>query len=101
MISFDWTTFGLGIFAGSAVGVLFFSGLALGIRLAMRTSRPTPFLMLSAMFRIVALLGVCWLVANQGGGLMLTGFALAFVIVRFVAITIASVAKPKQVPQWK
>lgn len=100
MITIDWMAFGIGMLAGSLAGAVFFSGLALSIWLAMRTSRPAPFLMLSALFRIAALLGVCWLVANQGGALMLTGFALAFVIVRFVAITIASAIEPKQVPQW-
>jgi F1F0 ATPase subunit 2 len=100
MIAIDWMAVGLGMLAGSLAGALFFLGLALSIWVAMRTPRPATFLMLSGLLRICALLGVCWLIANLGGGLMLAGFALAFVIVRMLAVTIAHAIKPKQVPQW-
>lgn len=88
MIDIDWSILGLATLAGAMAGVLFFAGLALGMHLALRSASPTPVLLLSSGLRIAALLSICWLVA-QSGLVALTGFVLAFVAVRFAAITIA------------
>ncbi len=88
MIAIDWTMLGLGAGAGTLVGVLFFAGLALGMRLALRSSRTMTTLLLSAGIRIAALLGIGWLVAAQGA-FALAGFMLAFLVVRFAAVAIA------------
>ncbi len=88
MIAVDWRLFGLGALAGVITGALFFVGLALGMRLALRSGRTASVLISSATLRIGALLGIGWLVA-QKGATALAGFALAFVVVRFVAVTIA------------
>ena len=96
MIAFDWGAFGLGAGAGLFAGALFFAGLALGIRLAVRAARPAAVLLLSAALRIAAVLGLGWLVATQSGT-ALGGFALAFVMVRFVALALARRPLPKEV----
>ena len=57
-------------------------------RVALRSARPMPVLLLSSVLRIAALLSIGWLVA-QSGPVALTGFVLTFVAVRFGAITIA------------
>ena len=84
MIAFDWGAFGLGAGAGLLAGALFFAGLAFGIRLALRAARPAAVLLLG------------WLVATQSGT-ALGGFALAFVMVRFVALALARRPLPKEV----
>lgn len=84
----DWNLFALGAVAGAITAALFFAGLAWGMRLALRSTRTSSVLLLSAVLRIAALLGVGWLVA-QNGAAALAGFALAFVAVRFAAVTIA------------
>ncbi|WP_340110589.1 ATP synthase subunit I [Pikeienuella sp. HZG-20] len=87
MIAIDWTSLGLGLIVGALVGALFFTGLAWGIRLALRAARPAPVLLMSAALRIGVLLGVGWLIAGQGLT-ALAGFALAFVAARFTATAI-------------
>lgn len=99
MSAIDWTALGLGAFAGAVAGGLFFAGLALGMRLALGRARPTAILLASAALRIAALLGLGWLVAGQGGS-ALAGFALAFLLVRFGAITVARPAAKTEDPGW-
>lgn len=95
MIAIDWSAFGLGAVIGALVGALFFAGLAYGMRLALRASRPAPVLLLSAALRIGLLLSVGWLVAGQGLA-ALAGFALAFVAARFSA---TAIARPRAVAE--
>jgi hypothetical protein len=99
MIDIDWSILGLGTLAGAMAGVLFFAGLALGMHLALRSAIPTPVLLLSSGLRIAALLSICWLVA-QSGLVALTGFVLAFVAVRFAAITIARRPAETEISWW-
>ncbi|WP_323035780.1 ATP synthase subunit I [Pararhodobacter sp.] len=87
MSTLDWTWLGLGALAGAVASVLFFAGLAWGMRLALRTARPTPVLLLSAAIRIALLLGAGWLIAAQGPW-ALAGFALAFLAARFAILAI-------------
>lgn len=94
MSGIDWTAFVLGALAGVLTGALFFAGLALGLRLAMRRTRPLMILALSSLLRISTLLGVGWLVARMGGAAALAGFGLAFLATRFSAIALARPVTP-------
>jgi F1F0 ATPase subunit 2 len=91
MMAIDWTMLGLGALAGALASALFFAGLAWGMRLALRSRRPMPVLLLSGAIRISALLAVGWLVAEQGAA-SLAGFALAFLVVR---VGIIAFARPR------
>ena len=93
MIVVDWPMLGLGALAGAIAAALFFAGLAWGMRLALRqTTRPTPVLLLSGAIRIATLLGIGWLVAEQGPA-ALAGFVVAFLIVRFAILALARPTK--------
>lgn len=96
MNGIDWSAFGWGTLAGGMAGALFFAGLAFGLRLALRRSRPMPVLALSALLRIAALLAVGWLVALTGGAAALAGYSLAFLATRFAAIALAKPAAPRR-----
>ena len=89
MSSIDWTAFAAGALAGALIGELFFAGLALGVQLALRRTRPAAILGLSALLRISLLLAMGWLVAQMGGAAALTGFGLTFLATRFIAIALA------------
>ncbi|SLN31021.1 hypothetical protein PEL8287_01447 [Roseovarius litorisediminis] len=91
MIDVDWNAALLGLAAGAVVGGVFFMGLGLGIRLALQASKPVRVLMLSAVVRIAALLASGWAVVWYSGPWTFPGFALAFVLTRTVATTLASV----------
>lgn len=91
MMSIDWAPFVLGLTFGTAASVVFFAGLGMGMRIALRSAKPAALLMLSAAVRISALLGVGWLVVEQGGPWSLLGFAAAFLTARFVVTTVAGV----------
>ncbi len=95
MIAIDWGGLGLGAIAGAVAGALFFAGLALGMRRALQSAHPTAVLLASSVLRIAALLAAGWLVA-QKGAMVLAGFALAFLAVRFIAVALARpAAKPE------
>ncbi|SFO18433.1 hypothetical protein SAMN04487859_11852 [Roseovarius lutimaris] len=94
MIAIDWTALVLGGASGLVMGGLFFVGLALGMRLALRSVSPVKLLTLSATLRIAALLGVGWVVIGQGGPWAALGYAIAFLMVRIIATTIARVGAP-------
>ncbi|WP_415182486.1 ATP synthase subunit AtpR [Phaeovulum sp.] len=100
MTGIDWGSLGLGALAGGVGAALFFAGLALGMRLALRSARPTPILLLSGALRIGALLAFGALVANIGGATALAGFALAFVLVRFAVIAVARPSAKPEAGQW-
>lgn len=81
----EWTMFALGLLGGSLSSVLFFGGLALGMRYALRAARPARALLLSAAVRIALLLAVVWWVAGLGIA-ALGGFALGFLVARFAIL---------------
>ena len=88
MIAIDLGVFGIGVGTGIAAGTLFFAGLALGMRLALRSRHPALVLVSSAALRMLALLAVGWFVAAQGA-VAVVGFAAAFLVARIAATTIA------------
>lgn len=94
MIDVDWIALLLGLATGTVVSALFFAGLAFGMRIALDTGRPVTTLILSAGLRIAMLLAAGWFVA-QSGAWALGGFAVSFLLVRFIAITYAR-PKPKK-----
>ncbi len=94
MTPFDWTAIWMGLAAGSAMSALFFAGLGLGLRLALRRAHPVGLLMLSAVLRMATLLGAGWLVVAQWGPWSLMGYGAAFLITRFVETTIARAGAP-------
>lgn len=81
MENFDLARFSVGLLAGSAAAVLFLAGLGLGLRLALRSARPTPTLLASSAVRIALLLSAGWGMAGQGN-VALAGFALGFLVMR-------------------
>ncbi|MEB8386512.1 ATP synthase subunit AtpR [Rhodobacteraceae bacterium KMM 6894] len=96
MISVDWTAVLMGLAVGVVMGGLYFVGLAVGMRRALHSAKPVMLLSLSAALRMLALLGVGWIVAGQGGPWAAVGYAAAFVVSRFVATTWArSSATPR------
>jgi hypothetical protein len=99
MIAIDWTMMGLGALLGTMAGTLFFTGLALGMQIALRRARPMPILMFSAAIRIAALLALGWWVTGQGA-VALAGFALAFLAVRFGVLTFAKLPVSKEIVPW-
>lgn len=88
MIDWNWAGFLTGFASGAAVGVFYFVGLAMSVRLALRAARPTRLLLISSALRIATVLGFGWLAA-QAGPTPLSGFALAFLIARMTAIALA------------
>lgn len=91
---FDWGAVILGLATGAVTSAVFFAGLGLGMRLALRAAKPVAVLVMSAALRISALLGIGWLVVGQGGPWSLLGYAAAFIAVRFFTTTVASVRPP-------
>ena len=89
MIHVDWSAMIVGLGVGLVMGAVYFAGLALGIRLVLRRRHPVGLLTLSAALRIAALLSVGWVVAQQGGPWAALGYAIAFLVARFVATTLA------------
>ncbi|MEP3437618.1 MAG: ATP synthase subunit I [Hoeflea sp.] len=89
MIEIDWTAAMLGFAIGTVMGIVFFAGLAIGIRRALRTKTPVGILTLSAALRLAAFLSIGWVVVSQGGPWAGLGYGVAFLVVRFVATTLA------------
>lgn len=88
MMTLDWTMIGVGAVLGALASAVFFAGLAMGMRIALRRASPTPVLLLSAALRIALLLAAGAWVAGQGT-MMLAGFAVAFLVTRFCILAIA------------
>ncbi len=88
MTEIDWGALMLGLAVGAGVSALFFAGLAFGMRIALRATRPTAILLLSAGLRTALLLAVGWFVA-QAGGWAFFAYAVSFLLVRYFAITLA------------
>ncbi|MCY0096777.1 ATP synthase subunit I [Hoeflea ulvae] len=89
MIEIDWTAAMLGFGIGTVTGAIFFLGLAVGIRRALRTGSPVIVLSLSAAIRLAGFLGIGWIVVSQSGPWACLGYGIAFLVVRFVATTLA------------
>jgi|SRR5690554_483135 len=87
----DWNAVLMGFFVGLPVSLLFFAGLALSVRLALRSTRPAGLLLVSALGRIGMLLAVgFWLGAANSWSL--AGYALAFFLLRLIVIVRARLA---------
>jgi len=84
----NWIDLIAGFAMGSAAGAVFFVGLGLSVRLALSTTKTGSVLILSAAVRISFLLFVGWQVA-QSGILHIIGFAAAFLLARFIAVSLA------------
>lgn len=93
-MSFDWTALAIGLATGTATSVVFFAGLGLGMQIALRSVRPVVLLLVSAIVRMVVLLGVGFLVVGQAGPWSLLGYAVAFLTIRFIATTAARISAP-------
>lgn len=98
MIAIDWVAAALGFACGAGMSLLFFAGLAFGMRLALRTDTPIRILSLSAGLRIAALLGLGWLVVAFGGLWAFVGYGLAFFLVRTVFTSLARLAPAPAAP---
>ena len=85
-VSVDWMALLIGLASGAVMSAVFFAGLAYGMRRALKATRRVPVLILSAVLRMVLLLGAGWVVVTMAGVWAFAGFALAFVILRFLAI---------------
>ncbi len=94
MIHIDWAMMAFGLAIGAVMSAMFFTGLGLGMRAALRSAHPVRVLMLSASLRISCLLGIGWLVVDQAGPWSLLGYAAAFVIVRAIATMVARAGLP-------
>ncbi|MEQ6888996.1 ATP synthase subunit I [Halomonas sp. CS7] len=97
MMTIDWHAVITGFGAGIAVSILYFLGLALSVRLALRRPRPVVVLLPSAALRIGGLLAAGWWVTDGGtlGGAFV-GYALAFFLVRFIATLMARTPGAKE-----
>lgn len=98
MMIVDWPGALMGFGVGVAASILYFAGLAVSVRVAMTSSRPTAVLLPSALVRIAMLLGVGWLVT--GGATLVwafAGYGLAFFLVRSLATMRARMPRPEDV----
>jgi hypothetical protein len=99
MIAVDWSALALGGVVGAVLGALFFVGLAVGMRYALRSGNPVTVLSLSAALRISALLGGGWIVLGQGGAWACLGYALAFFATRLITTISVRISMPAVVAQ--
>ena len=94
MITVDWQALLLGFSLGLSVSTLFFMGLAWGMQRALGSDQPGLWLMASSLFRITILLAVGFLVtAATESSWAVAGYALAFFLVRLVAVLWARVKR--------
>ncbi|HNP37567.1 MAG TPA: ATP synthase subunit I [Woeseiaceae bacterium] len=83
----DWAAALLGFSVGVPASLLFFAGLAWGVRRALRSTRPGALLLLSFLCRVALLLAAgFWLVSSRDSAWPLAGYALAFFLVRIAAV---------------
>ncbi len=89
----DWTAVLLGFFFGVPLSVLFFAGLAWGMRLALHSTRPGVWLLLSSLLRIVMLMAAgFWIATVADNAWPVAGYALAFFLVRLAAVLWAKIS---------
>ncbi|MBV6271893.1 hypothetical protein KVP09_03050 [Alcaligenaceae bacterium CGII-47] len=86
MMSFSWMGFFVGLLAGCLFSMLFFAGLAWGMKIALRRANPAAVLFSSAALRIAAVLAGGWAVATWLGVAGALGFAVAFIVLRTVLL---------------
>ncbi|MDO6443283.1 MULTISPECIES: ATP synthase subunit I [unclassified Marinobacter] len=87
MITVDWHAVLLGFSVGAPVSALFFAGLAWGMRHALNSGSPATWLMISAFGRIAMLLALgFWITAMAGSNWAIAGYALAFFLIRLIAV---------------
>ncbi len=99
-MAIDWDALLLGFSVGVPVSVLFFAGLAWGMRLALRSARPGALLVLSFAGRITLLLAVGFRVTAAGvNAWPLAGYALAFLLVRLAVVIWARATRIPARPQ--
>ena len=84
----NWADVALGFTIGTLVSAIYFASLALSVRIALRGKRTCSMLLISAALRIPLLLLAAWAIVQTGASSAL-GFAIAFLIVRFLAVAIA------------
>ena len=96
-MAFDSMALLLGALAGFVVSGLYFAGLAIGVRAALRRSNPVGLLVLSAVVRMAALIGAGWGMVMLGGLWAALGFAVAFFVARFIATRLAWAGVPADV----
>ena len=102
VIQMDWNAVLLGFAVGVPVSVLFFVGLAWGMRLALRSRQTGSVLLLSAAFRIALLLGIgFWITTSSPNAWPLAGYAFAFFLVRLAAVLRARLAPMPAQPEKK
>ncbi len=94
VLAVDWAAALAGGAIGLVMGALFFAGLAVGMRRALRSPSAVPLLTLSALVRMTALLGVGWGVLALLGAWAGGGYALAFLMTRLIATTVARAGAP-------
>lgn len=87
MMAFEGLPFLLGFLLGLVASSLFFIGLAWGVGLALKSSRPNSTLFISFVLRLGWLLGIGFLLASLTATLWpILGYALAYFVVRFIAL---------------
>lgn len=76
-----------GVLTGAVTGIAYFVGLALTIKRALGSSPVFALLIASAFIRIGTLFLIGWLVANSFGLWAVLCYAVAFMVVRQVAVS--------------
>lgn len=99
MMQVDWLVLGWGTLAGAIAAAVFFVGLALSVRFALRATRPTPVLLASGVARIGLLLAFGWWVATLGLWSFI-GFAVAFLITRTVILAFVRKPPAQEASRW-
>lgn len=100
MMTIDWEALVFGFTIGVFVSLFFFAGLAWGMRRALHSTRPIALLLLSSMVRIVTLLAVgFWVTASMGSAWPVAGYALAFFLIRLIAVLRARSADLSAIPK--
>lgn len=98
-MAIDWDALLLGFSFGVPVSMLFFAGLAWGMRRALRSARPGVLLLLSSACRIAVLLAVGFRVTAAGDNAWpLVGYALAFLLVRLAVVIWVRAARIPAIP---
>lgn len=85
-MGFNWMGLLVGSLAGCVFAVVFFGGLAWGMKIALRRANPAAVLLPSAALRIAAVLAGGWAVAAWLGIAGALGFAVAFIVLRTVLL---------------